>query len=122
MGFKISPELESKILAMPGVVVSGPGAPQDVKEDEKSFQSRVIALAKRNGWRGIYHTHDSRKSQKGFPDLVLTRERVIFIECKSDDGELTADQLNWRDWLLAAKAEWYCLRPRDWAEIERILA
>ena len=120
---KLPPELTAQILATPGVKI-GPAAnvplAKPEPQDEKAFQAEVVKLAKSLGWKK-YHTYDSRKSDAGFPDLVLVRERVIYAECKTDDGELTADQLNWRDWLLAAKQEWHCWRPRDWAEIERIL-
>jgi hypothetical protein len=120
---KLPPNLTAQILSTPGVVI-GPGstwhAPA-VEMDEKTFQAAVVALAKRSGWKK-YHTHDSRKSDAGFPDLLLVRERVIFAELKTESGRLTADQLNWRDWLLAAKAEWYCWRPSDWAGIVEILA
>lgn len=37
---------------------------------ESVFQSKVINMAKSLGWEH-YHTHDSRRSVAGFPDLVL---------------------------------------------------
>jgi len=53
---------------------------------------------------------------------VLVRgDRLLFLELKSDDGRLRAEQKVWRDRLLAAGAEWYCLRPRDWARVVELL-
>lgn len=121
---KLPPDLVQKILATPGVVV-GPGVATELPRieaiDEKSFQSEVVRLAKRNRWL-CFHPFDSRKSVAGFPDLTLVRDRVIFAELKTDNGELSAPQMTWRDALLAAGAEWYLWRPSMWSEIERILA
>ena len=36
---------------------------------EKQFQSHIVQYAKMRGWL-VYHTHDSRRSEPGFPDLV----------------------------------------------------
>ncbi len=90
---------------------------------EKHFQVQVLELARLSGWR-CYHTHDSRKSAPGFPDLVLVRSPVVlFAELKTEGGEATPEQ---RVWLAALRAcpgvaarLW---RPGDWPEIERVLA
>ena len=50
----------------------------------------VVDLARTLGWR-VYHTYDSRRSQPGFPDLVLVRERILFLELKSETGKLSHD-------------------------------
>ncbi len=92
--------------------------PLDVGEGQ--FQSAVIALAKKNGWL-VYHTFDSRRSEPGFPDLVLVLNRVIFAELKSKEGRQTAEQANWADALVEAKAEFHFWRPVDWPVIVRIL-
>ena len=56
---------------------------------EKEFQHQVCQLARLCGWR-IYHVHFSQRSEPGFPDLVLVRERVVYAELKSETGEVTA--------------------------------
>lgn len=88
---------------------------------EKQFQSAVIALAKRHLWL-CYHTFDSRKSQAGFPDLVLVRDRIIFAELKTETGRPTADQERWLEGLREAGAEVHLWKPSDWASIEATLA
>ena len=43
-----------------------------------------------------YHTHDSRRSPHGFPDLVVVGPRaVIWRELKRENGRHTAAQLGW---------------------------
>ena len=51
---------------------------------EKEWQATVILTARTLGWT-VYHTHDSRRSEPGFPDLVLARETLLmFVELKTD--------------------------------------
>ena len=50
---------------------------------EDVFQRQVEELAESLGWK-VYHTHDSRRSHRGWPDLVLGRRgRVLFRELKT---------------------------------------
>src|SRR5688572_19177552 len=58
---------------------SGDSGPDHVKsvteaftQTERAFQAQVVKYARLMGWTA-YHTHDSRRSQAGFPDLVLVR-------------------------------------------------
>lgn len=89
---------------------------------EKAFQEQVLDLARLSGWR-CYHTHDSRRSAPGFPDLVLCRPPVIvFAELKTEVGKTRPEQ---REWLAAlggcGGVEARLWRPSDWKEIERTL-
>ena len=87
-------------------------------EAEADLQRQVIALAESHGWL-VYHTHNSRGSQPGFPDLVMARgQRVIFAELKSNLGRVRPEQQQWLDTLLAAGQEAYLWRPRDWPTIQ----
>lgn len=62
---------------------------------EAAFQQQVLNLAELYGWRA-YHTHNSRRSQPGFPDLVLIRgAELIFAELKTDKGRLRPEQEAW---------------------------
>jgi hypothetical protein len=84
---------------------------------ERAFQAQVIAIAKILGWR-CYHTHDSRRSQAGFPDLVLVRRaRLIFAELKSESGKVKPEQDAWIAALRAAGQKAYLWRPSHWHEI-----
>jgi nucleotide-binding universal stress UspA family protein len=115
--------------------------PQATGADEKHFMADVVKLAKRLGWR-VYHTHNSRRSEPGFPDLVLARPkiitgpyamsaaRVIFAELKTETGKVEPAQQEWLDVLQAVaenagnngrNVEVYLWRPSMWPEIERVL-
>jgi hypothetical protein len=90
---------------------------------EREFMSQVVQLAKHCGWR-VYHTHDSRRSEAGFPDLVLVRRSTcecVHAELKSDRGKPTAEQAAWLADLRLAGLRVYLWRPADWPEIERVL-
>ena len=39
---------------------------------ERDFMQQIVDLADVRGW-WHYHTHDSQRSEEGFPDLVLVR-------------------------------------------------
>ncbi len=95
--------------------------------DEKHFMADVIREAKRCGWL-VYHTHNSRRSQAGFPDLVMIRGcRMIVAELKTETGKTSPQQ---DDWLLAFNSvaytsdnlEVHVWTPSMWPEIERTLA
>lgn len=87
---------------------------------EGDLQTNVVDCARKLGGL-VYHTHDSRRSAKGFPDLVIVFPRtgaLAFIELKSADGMPTSEQ---RQWLAALQAgarfavrEVYLWRPEDW--------
>lgn len=128
MGMNLPPELEAKIVHAADCRchsckgdLFGTNAETVRMSSEKVFMAQVRDLLKACGWRH-YHTHDSRKSQAGFPDIVAVRgNRLIFAELKTEKGILTADQMNWRDDLVAAGVPMYVWRPSDWAEIVKVL-
>lgn len=86
---------------------------------EKQFQNTVQQLAQLKGW-SYYHTHDSRRSQPGYPDLTLwhtTQGRIIFAELKTMKGRLTQDQRRVLNELrLTGVAEVYVWRPNQLAD------
>lgn len=63
--------------------------------DEAAFQVRVVGLLQLHGYR-VYHTHDSRRSEPGFPDLLAIRGgRLLAIELKVGRRQVTAEQREW---------------------------
>jgi hypothetical protein len=90
-------------------------------QPESVLQNQVERLAALYGWRP-YHTHDSRHSPPGFPDLVLVRgTRLIFAELKTQRGRLTLAQSEWLEDLRETWAEVYVWRPADLPIIAAIL-
>lgn len=88
---------------------------------EKQWMGWVVRAAQRFGWTS-YHVYDSRKSVPGYPDLTLVRERVIFVELKTERGTLTKAQKEWRRKLEAASGvEYYLWRPRHWRQVVDVL-
>jgi hypothetical protein len=87
---------------------------------EAQWQSQVVQLAKLYGWR-VYHTHDSRRSEPGFPDLVLVRERVVYAELKTEKGKTSPHQKAWVQALTEAGQEVYLWRPADLEYVSRTL-
>src|SRR5688572_2816806 len=98
---------------------------------ESAFQRQVMALGKLFGWRACHFLPGmNRRGQwrtavqgqgNGFPDVVLVRDRVSWVELKTDTGRLTPEQEDWAACLSAAGQEVYLWRPRDWPTIEATL-
>lgn len=89
---------------------------------EKEFQQQVIDFAKLHGWIS-YHTHDSRRSSAGYPDLTLLKgSRIIFAELKRQNGRLRPEQ---EIWLAALRKvpglEVFVWKPSNWLDIEKFL-
>jgi hypothetical protein len=64
---------------------------------ERDLQAAVVDLARTLGFL-TYHTHDSRRSQPGFPDLVLCHPRsgaLLFAELKDARRKVTPEQDEW---------------------------
>jgi hypothetical protein len=96
---------------------------------EKAFTTTVINLATMLGWRH-YHTHDSRRSDPGWPDLVLARKipaaklilaDLVFAELKTETGKVTPAQADWLEMLRLAGQRVYIWRPSDLERIAEIL-
>ncbi len=93
----------------------------DLAMSETYWQDLVRDLARTLGYI-TYHTHDSKRSNSGFPDLVLVgRKQVIFAELKAEHGKLTQAQALWQAAVLGAGAKAYVCRPSDYPEVEQLL-
>ncbi len=91
--------------------------------NENQLQAAIVQYAQLNGWLA-YHTYDSRKSARGFPDLVLIRERLVMVELKAEKGVLSEPQGRWLLALEAAGVECHVWRPADWRSgaVDRVLS
>lgn len=98
---------------------------------EPELQALILELAGIYRWLR-YHTADSRKSHRGFPDLQLLRvepfPRLIVAELKGDTeyGKKgpTDDQRRWLDYFssLGPPVEVYLWTPSQWPGIQQILS
>lgn len=90
---------------------------------EAEFTRLVLRIARAKGWTRRYHTHDSRRSTRGFPDWVMVhpgQRRVLFLELKGWAGSASEEQRAWMQDLHTAGAEAYIVStsgdwPRDMA-------
>ncbi len=121
------------VTAINGVPVAMPTEPPvDEDAEEKDFAAALRKEATEQGFT-CYHTRDSRKSDKGFPDETMVRVNqggplLIFAELKTATGELTADQRTWAELLSAVERAtngvvmYRTWRPADWNAIVAALA
>ena len=84
------------------------------------------------GWL-VFHDTDSRRSEPGFPDLLLARRGVVLlVELKTEKGKVSIEQRianrgkrserllpSQQDWIEASSA--LVWRPSDWPIIEEVL-
>jgi hypothetical protein len=131
MGMKVSKELEAQILAAArpreSVAQSSPiiTAPPEIYTSEAAFQAAIIKQARCWGWEDIYHTYDSRRSEPGFPDLImLRRDRMLVWELKRSAREKpTPKQRKWlKAFQLIPSAEVRVYSPEDWTFIIKDLS
>ena len=88
---------------------------------ENQFMQMVIDYAKLHQWF-IYHTHDSRRSVAGFPDLVLVRPpKIIVAELKVGQNQPTPEQNLWLNLFEECGVPAYVWRETEWLEIEEVL-
>ena len=91
---------------------------------ESELTRAVIELAQHLGFR-VAHFRTSQNARgdyrtavagdgKGYPDLTLVGRRILFAELKAGKGRLRPEQLEWRDWILAAGGEWHLWTETDW--------
>jgi hypothetical protein len=91
---------------------------------EAQLQSAIIDLAHALGYRAA-HFRPALTSKgwrtpvsadgKGFPDLNLVKkDRVVYIECKSEKGKQSPEQREWEIAIRESGAEYFLFRPSDW--------
>lgn len=89
---------------------------------EKDFQAAIIKYAESCNWL-VYHTHDSRRSAEGFPDLVCIKGgTMLILELKRESGVLSEDQERWLTALeKVTRVDAYTARPHNQASVEKYL-
>lgn len=90
---------------------------------EKQFEAQVKDLGKILHVDKFYHPFLSKWSEKGFPDCTIIKvPKLIFMELKSEKGQLTPAQKEWLDLLnQCTSVEAYCFKPHQIEEIAEIL-
>lgn len=89
-------------------------------ERESAFQALLIEAGRYAGYL-VYHTHNSKRSEPGFPDLCFAGRRVFFAECKAARGKLSLPQARWLLTLINARQEAYLWRPEHRDEALRVI-
>lgn len=89
---------------------TGPPLPSMSEADLDGHVRRLLRDLRLLG----YHTHDSRRSEAGFPDWTIVGPGgLLFRELKTRHGVLTSAQSRWRYALEAASADYAVWRPAD---------
>ena len=99
---------------------------------EQQLQDAIVECARLYQWR-VAHFRPARTQKgwrtpaqydgKGYPDLTLVRDRVVFAEIKQVKFRLAVEQQEWRDALQLAGAEWHLWTPAEWeaGDVEAVL-
>lgn len=92
---------------------------------EAQFQRTVIEMAHYLGYRA-HHETDSRRTNPGFPDLLLAsprRGQVVFFELKreSKHARPSVEQVEWLRTLRGSGHHAYVIRPSHFDLAESIL-
>lgn len=89
---------------------------------EAQYQDLIKGTAEANGWM-CYHTADSRRSDKGFPDLICIRGDELFaIEVKTAKGGVRPEQYVWMQAFERVEDIYTIIaRPKDWIDVRDIL-
>ena len=100
---------------------------------EAELQKNVISLARAQGWLVAHFRPGMTKRGNwvtavqgdgaGFPDLVLVKDHVIYVELKAELGHLTNQQKTWMSRLSDAGEKIFVWRPSHWQNgtIEKVL-
>lgn len=84
---------------------------------EAELQAEIVSLCKQLGLLTFHHA-DSRRSQSGWPDLVIIGwHGARFAELKSADGRRSLAQIACARQLEEAGLAYRLWRPADWPDI-----
>ena len=93
--------------------------PRHIKESD--WQQQVLDTAHENGWIAFHTQASIRSTGPGFPDLILIRERILYVELKAEIGQLAEHQEEWKIAIQNADGEYHLWRPSDWDSVQQIL-
>jgi hypothetical protein len=88
----------------------------------KVLQDAIVEAARFNGWVAAHFTPAQIEGRwrtpyaydtKGFPDLILVRDRLVAVEVKGDGDSLRAEQRTWLMLLDTAAVETHVWTPAD---------
>lgn len=90
---------------------------------ERDWDKQFRQLFRTLGYDLSYHTYNSHRSARGYPDWHLTHPngRSVFVELKSENGRLRPEQEQWLERLRVCGHEAYVWRPSDFEEAANIL-
>lgn len=78
-------------------------------QPEAQLQGQIIDLLRTLGYGFIYHTHSSRFSEGGFPDLLAVRledRKFVVIEVKNRKGKLRPEKFTKKGRWIPGQADW----------------
>lgn len=93
------------------------------------WENTVAEYLTLRGWRWVHYRpaetlrgwRTALSGSPGLSDFICCRERVVFLEAKTDKDRIRPDQQEWISDLLRAGAEVHVFRPVDREEMERIM-
>lgn len=90
---------------------------------EAAFQAQTEKLAEGYGWY-VYHDRDSRKNNRGFPDLfcVHPEHGMVHIELKTEHGTVRPEQKRVINLIRRAGGRAFIARPRHRDRLEALFA
>jgi hypothetical protein len=103
---------------------------QRAKLTEADFTAQVLAFARLHGWLTAHFRPARTKTGwrtavsgqgKGFPDVILARERIVVAELKIGRNKVTPEQQQWLSAFRAAGVEAFVWTEQSWPEIESVL-
>jgi hypothetical protein len=98
-------------------------APPAPDVSERDLQQLILDLATVCGW-WHFHARDMRRSDTGWPDLILARPRspLLVWEIKSAAGKLSDEQYDWGVVLMQVPGiEYRTIWPADWGHVVETL-
>jgi hypothetical protein len=96
----------------------------------EQLQRTIVDMARLLGWK-VAHFRSAQTATgwrtpvaadaKGWPDLCLVRDRIVWLETKGASEKLTDEQGEWIAAINNAGGTALVVRPKDLPEIERAL-